>query len=42
MAPKKTPIAWTQPAPEPRLLDKLLAAQKAFEEAEREYGHYHD
>lgn len=33
---KKAPISRTQPATEPRPWDKLLAAQAAFEEAERD------
>jgi hypothetical protein len=38
----KTTRSTKAPAEEPRPWDKLLAAQKAFEEAEREYGHSHD
>jgi len=49
MAPKKIKhipahrVIPAPPAPEPRAWDKLIAAQKAVEEAEREYGrHYND
>lgn len=42
MPAKKKRTVVAPPAPEPRPWDKLLAAQKAFEAAEREYGHNHD
>ena len=46
MAPKKIKhipahrVIPAPPAPEPRAWDKLIAAQKAVEEAEREYGQH--
>lgn len=39
MRAKKKRAATKPLVEEPRAWDKLLAAQKAFEEAEREYGH---
>jgi len=39
MPAKKKRAATKPPVGEPTSWDKLLAAQKAFEEAEREYGH---